>query len=230
MVEIGFWPDVDNTLSIVRTITFFPFFVLGYKYDFKTLKNSLMDRTSLRKNIIYLISLLFLILLFVISSVFNFNYNNLLYYSYKDSLDIIIRIGLMMCAFAMIFVLYFVIPDKKILGITKWGKNCLLIFLVHRPITIIFYKYIFPSDSYSDIYILYAFIATILLMIVFGCDFINKYFNKIINYLVKNICDTKLFKVILFVFVILLLSLNVVDNFNSSNFNFFDIPFINLYK
>ena len=35
---------------------------------------------------------------------------------------------------------------------------------------------------------------------------------------------------VVFVFVILFLSLNVVDNFNSSNFNFFDIPFINLFK
>ncbi len=227
---IGFWPDLGNTLSIVRTIAFFPFFVLGYQFDFGKLKESLMNKSKIKKTLIYILSLVFFLGLIIISNTFNLNYNNLLYYSYKDTLDIIIRIGLMICAFLTIFILYFIIPDKKIPGITKWGKNCLLIYLIHRPITIIFYKYIFPSSTYSDYYILYALIATIILALIFGSDLINKYFNKIISFITNKIIETSLFKVFLVIFIILLLLLKPIDNLNSPNFNFFDLNITSLFK
>ena len=225
---IGFHSEINNSFALARVICFFPFFLLGYKYDFKNLKTNLM--IDKKKILIYLASALLFIGLVIISSTFNLNYNNLLYYSFKDGNDIIIRIGLLLIAFLVIFSLYFIIPDKKIPGITKWGKNCLLIYLIHRPITVIFYDYFFPSSSYSTIYLIYALIATIILVLIFGSDFINKYFSKIINFLTTKIIETSLYKVLLVIFIFLLILLRPIDNLNNPNYDYQTINITNLFK
>lgn len=207
---IGFWPEVDNSLSIVRTIAFFPFFVLGYKYDFKDLKQKILKNSKLKLLIMSFVTSLFFTILLIISYKFNFNFRYLLYYRYKDFLEIFIRIFLLVIAFISIFLLYFSLPNKKLAFITKWGKNCLLIYLIHRPITLIFQK-IFTYQTYDNRYIFYSLIATFLTMLIFGSDVVNKYFNKFISFLTFKTMNSSLFKYAIVVFMIFILLLKPVD-------------------
>lgn len=228
---IGFYPEINNTLSIVRTISFFPFFILGYKYDFKNLKNKLLNKSKVRLLTLSLITSVFFTFLLIVSNKSNFSSSYLLYYHYKNFLDIFIRIFLIAVAFISIFLLYFTIPNKKLPFITKWGKNCLLIYLIHRPVTLIFQK-IFTYQTYNKIYILYSLIATFITMLIFGSDKINKYFNKFISFLTFKITNTNSFKYLLIIIIILILLLKPIETLIEENKNIdISIPkIINLVK
>ncbi|MGN0992657.1 MAG: acyltransferase family protein [Bacilli bacterium] len=202
---IGFWSEVGNSLSLVRTIAFFPFFVLGYKYDFKNLKQKILKNSNLRLLIISFVTSLFFTILLLISYKFNFSCRYLLYYRYKDFSEVFIRIFLLVIAFISIFLIYFSLPNKKLTFITKWGKNCLLIYLIHRPITLIFQKF-FTYQTYDNRYVFYSLIATFLTMFIFGSDIVNKYFNKFISFLTFKITNSNFFKyLIIFLLIIILL-------------------------
>lgn len=215
-ILIGFWPGIDNTLSIVRTISFFPFFVLGYQYDFKNLKEKILKDSKLKLFLTTLITIFFFGILFLIAHNYNFSINYLLYYTYKNFNAVFIRIFLIIISLITIFLLYFTIPNKKIPFITKWGKNCLLIYLIHRPITIIFQK-IFSYQTYNDEYIIYALIATFILMLIFGSELINKYFNKFLSFLTNNIINKTIYKYGLIIFIICLLSLKPIEIITDGN-------------
>lgn len=207
---IGFWPGIINTLSIVRTISFFPFFVLGYKYDFKNLKEKVLNNSKFRLFVISLITSIFFVFLLLLAYKFSFGTNYLLYYAYKNFNAVFIRILLIILSFISIFLLYLSVPSKKMPLITKWGKNCLLIYLIHRPITIIFQE-ILIYQNYSNWYIIYAFSATLIVMLIFGSDFINKYFNKFLNFLTNGLLTNYKFKYILIIFIILILILKPIE-------------------
>ena len=217
-ILIGFWPDFTNTLSFVRTIAFFPFFVLGYKYDFKNLKQKILKNSNLRLLIMSFVTSLFFTILLLISYKFNFSSRYLLYYRYKDFLEVFIRIFLVFIAFISIFLMYFSVPNKKIPLITKWGKNCLLIYLIHRPITLIFEK-IFPFSTYDKIYIVYVLIATFIVMFIFGSDVINKYFNKFISFLTFKISNSSFFKYLIISLLIIILLLKPIEMIIKGNIN-----------
>lgn len=207
---IGFWPEVGNRLSIVRTIAFFPFFVLGYKYDFKNLKQKLLKSSKPRLIIMSFVTSIFFTFLLIISYKFNFSFRYLLYYHYKDFSEVFIRVFLILIAFISIFLIYFSLPNKKLAFISKWGKNCLLIYLIHRPITLIFQK-IFTYQTYDKIYVIYSLIATFFTLLIFGSDMVNKYFNKFISFLTFKISNSTFFKYLLVFLIVLVLTLKPIE-------------------
>jgi len=64
-ILIGFWSDVTNVLAISRTIVFFPFFVVGYKFQQDTI-NKFLENRKVKE---FLVGILLLILAILLSSV-----------------------------------------------------------------------------------------------------------------------------------------------------------------
>lgn len=199
---VGFYPDINNTMSLVRTFAFFPFFILGYKYDLKELKDKLNTKKIFK--IIFPVTLLIIgiIITFVVVKT-NLTSSNYLYYSYKANKDLIIRIILLLIATLATFTLALNTSEKKLPLITKAGKYSLLIYLVHRPITILFNK-VFKSVNYSNNYILYSLIGTIIVLIIFSNTKLNNSFNKFLNYLTEN--TKRAISIILIILLLLLVA------------------------
>lgn len=82
----------------------------------------------------------------------------------------------------MLFSLLLVIPNIKILFITKAGRNSLFIYLFHRIFPLIFRDYYGPKLAIKKI-LFYSFIETIIIMIIFGSDFLALKISKFINYI-----------------------------------------------
>ena len=67
----------------------------------------------------------------------------------------------------MLFLLLLVMPNRKIPFFSKAGRNSLYIYLFHRIFPIIFRDCYGPKLEINKI-LLYSFIETIIIMIVFG--------------------------------------------------------------
>ncbi len=207
---IGFYPGINNTLSIVRTLAFFPFFVLGYKFDFKLFKEK-VNKKKVLKAISIVVSLIIFAIVFYIACNASFSLNDILFFRYSNNFAFIKRVFLLLVAFLFIFILYLNIPKVKLPIITKAGKYSLLIYLIHRPITLLF-KHYFPISDYSRYYIIYAFIASIVVLIIFSSDKINEYFNKFIDFLTSDNQKSIIFIIIMFIFILLLKPIYLVYN------------------
>jgi len=203
---VGYSPSFTmETLSFKRNFAFFPFFVLGYyfkKEDFKKIRNI----TQKIKVIIIILLFLFSYFLFylIIEKKISFSENSLLMYSYKFNKEIIKRIQLFIIALIMSFLLLFSLPNKKIPIITMIGRNSLYIFLYHRVFTLLFGRY-FRTQKNLNTIILYSFILTIIIIIVFGNNYINEKMNQFIDFIYTNISlNNKKGKFIKFLFILLL--------------------------
>lgn len=209
-ILIGFWSDVNNTLSIVRTICFFPFFLLGYKYDFSLIKDKIKHGNNIKLIITSLITSMFFVSILVLSKYLRLDINILLYKHYDDFYDFLIRILLLTIGFSSIFLLYFSIPNKNIPLLTKIGKNCLFIYLAHRLFTLIFANY-FTHQTYSGIYIIFAVVATFIVVLIFGSNRLNKYFTKFTNNVLRVLMEKTYAKYIFFIILIFILFLKPID-------------------
>lgn len=178
---IGYHPEFSNFLSIKRTIAFFPFFLLGYKFSrdevFSKLK-TIINKKSKSKTILCLILLIvFSICVYYVISTYRITNSMLLMSSYKRNRDIIFRAFIFIVAFIMMILLLLVCPNKRINIITKAGKNSLGIYLFHRFFTFIFLDF-FGADSYSNKLIIYSLICTFIIVVIFESDVINMSLNK----------------------------------------------------
>ena len=206
---IGYWNELENILTIRRTIAFFPFFLVGYKISKDRVENFLNKRNYKHVILGIVFGILFgsLLMLFIRNNVITEEIFLLRYY--ENSTDFMWRILLFIIASIVICVLLLIIPNKKIPLLTKIGKNSLLIYLFHRFITILF-VYVFPVNNYSLKYILYAFIASILTVIVCGGDKINNYISSLFDKISHEIVNGKdkksdIIKTGIFIILIILL-------------------------
>lgn len=206
---LGFW-SIPNLLSIRRTIAFFPFFLMGYKFEKKTIKNILKKKTT-KKTIAYLIigMLLGFGTIVILKQNNPFTLSMLLMGTYQHYYEIIYRIIIFIIATMVIWGMLGAIPQNEIPILTKLGRNSLLIYLIHRFITIVFYTKLSASD-YTGIFIIYSFIATIILCLIFSSNKLNKMINKIFNKIVELILTKNSAKIILMIFFIILLALKPI--------------------
>ena len=106
------------------------------------------------------------------------------------------RFLLFVIAFFMLFSLLLALPNRKIPFFTMAGRNSLYIYLFHRVFPIFFRNHYGPNLTVKKI-LYYGFIETILIMIVFGNDFITQKISKFINYIYTNLSkNTKSGKII----------------------------------
>jgi fucose 4-O-acetylase-like acetyltransferase/lysophospholipase L1-like esterase len=180
-IFIGLWSDVTNVLAIARTIVFFPFFLVGYKLSADNINHFINNR----KPIDYMKGILLLLLTAYISSLFIYQYKGLsetdfLMQSYDSITDMFVRIIMLSIAGLMIRSIMILTPKKPLKFLSKWGKNSLTVYILHRFITLMFFK-VFPSNTFNQNYMILAFCASVLTLLFLGSDMMTLKFNWVIN-------------------------------------------------
>ena len=131
---VGYWSCFSNILSIVRTFTYFPFFLSGYIISKNGKFNKFLKwKKSIIKFIFFCILFVIFLLLFIKYIVTRrISNTTLLTFSYDKSSTIKDRIMMISISFIMIAFSLLLFPNGKIPLINKWGKNSLYIYLFHR--------------------------------------------------------------------------------------------------
>ena len=189
-ILIGFWREITSEFSLNRTFSFFPYFLIGYKFSKDNFHKILENRKHF-KIIIY--SLFFIFLLFSIKFFPNIELSHSMmdssYKNYKK--DIKIRIKLFIFSFIYIILIILVLPNIKLPFITKIGKNSLFIYTFHRIITIILPNKIFSKSQNDSYIILYYLLFSIIICFIFGSKYFTNIMNLFINYVHENLKGMK---------------------------------------
>ena len=228
-ILIGFNDSISNAFSFKRTFSFFPYFIIGYKLS----KEHLEKMISLTKRFYIFCSTLLLFYIYIYESLkilpfiklkHSMMSNN--YENYKE--DIKIRIILFINSFLIIIFSIIIFPNKKIILLSKFGKNSLYIYLFHRFITIIISDEMFNKPKYRNYIIEYSLIFSIIILLTLGSDFFAKVLNESINFIYDNLSKFNLKgKIIHFILSIFLIYVMLVDtklfhkdaNLKKSNIN-----------
>ena len=216
---IGYWSCFSNVLSVVRTIGFFPYFILGYKISKSGKFNTLLQwRKGFFKFITFFICFLFFLFKFLRYIKENRIPNNaLLFFSYSRYSTIKIRINIFIISFGMILFAILLIPNKVIPIINKWGTNSMYIYLFHRIFTIIADNSIFNNRKYSNYIIELSILFTFIILFIFSSNFVNKNCNYILNSIHKNLLELnpkgKLIAFLFCISFICLLLINPISNY-----------------
>ena len=178
---MGCSKEFTNLLSIRRTVAFFPFFTAG----------SLLDRNKvgrfLERRKPWHMAVSFLALLAVAAVAFwavvrsGLTDSAALMGAYGKKSTVLNRLLIYAISAAIMSGLFLTVPDRKLPLLTGFGRNSLLIYLVHRSIAIIYYKELFPAKSYSPIYLLYALICSVIICWVFSLEPLNRLFNSTVD-------------------------------------------------
>jgi fucose 4-O-acetylase-like acetyltransferase/poly-gamma-glutamate capsule biosynthesis protein CapA/YwtB (metallophosphatase superfamily)/lysophospholipase L1-like esterase len=187
---VGFWGDITNVLSISRIIVFYPFFIAGYKLPPEKIFDVLNKRkkADIFKALLLLIFTLFVSLYFIFKIKF-ITLNHLTMSNYSSISDLFVRLIIFFIAVSMIISIINLTPQRPIFLISIWGKNSLSIYVLHRFVTFIFIK-AFPTNNYSNVYILYAVFASAITLAFFGTNCVNDRFHTIINKIINIIKDS----------------------------------------
>ncbi len=189
---IGFIDYNGEVMSISRTISFFPFFLLGY---YTTNENIMSIRKG--KNKLYL--LIPIVVLLISFSSFCLDYPKIeelsygkypfSYFETPDSLDFVIRVCFIIAAFLMSYVL------MKFCKANKWfsllGEKSLLFYIYHLYILFIL-RFIFNHFGLgNNIYYLsiQAIIATTMLVVISRYKFFETILNPISYFLNRRKID-----------------------------------------
>ena len=152
---------VFKNIILVRLVSYFYFFVFGYRNKFNISKK-------------YCISLLSIsIALIGILLSLNIPFELLLCGSYNHLFEIIIRILIIITDTLLFISIIGLMNNKKVPIITSIGKNCLYIYVLHRIPTLIFGNILYPNKYYLII----SFIISILICLVI--NILSKYIKKL---------------------------------------------------
>ncbi len=177
------WQDLNIQYAMVKVITFYPFFMAGYLFsEKKALSVINMPKTK---------KYLYCFLSGVLALASGIYFSNKFQISMPDLLpqlgeaislrDVYARASFFVISAFTIMFLMFLSIEKRIPLITKWGKNTLIIFILHRPITL-GYTYIVNHFGLMGIdTTLYAILGTFLICFITGSNVINNVFNRILD-------------------------------------------------
>ena len=170
---LGYWSEFTNVLALRRTLGFFVFFAAGYLLDREKMDAFL----ARRKPVLMVISAVFVLAAaaaaFWAVQHFGITDSMCMMAGYKKPRDILLRLLILAIAAGSVIGMMLVVPNRKIPLLSQIGKNSLLVYLGHRFITIIFYKAWFPYESYTRMYLVYAFLASVLTCAVLGSEKLN---------------------------------------------------------
>lgn len=187
---IGFWSEFSNILSLSRTVAFFPFFLMGYHLNQEKLEKHILNKTTVKTVLGIVVSIVGSICLLVIISRVNIPISVITMQPYLSAKHIVYRGFIFISATAAIIAMMYSVPNVKIPLLTKIGKNSLFIYLIHRFITFGF-SIVFPHTNYSKVYLIYAFAATIAVVIILATDKLNEWFHAFLNSIVNIMTGQK---------------------------------------
>lgn len=188
-LALGYSKEFTNMLSLRRTVAFFPFFIAGYLLDVQKVDQFLAKRKPWHMILSSFFVLIVAAICFWVVKYFDLSSSSTLMNAYSQKSTITHRILIFSISTLAIAGMFLTVPNCNIPLLSKIGKNSLLIYLVHRFITFIFYREIFPPKTYSSVYLLYAMIATVLVCVIFSSDRMNQWFSRIITYAVVCLND-----------------------------------------
>lgn len=180
----GFFPDVENILSIRRTVAFFPFFLSGYLTDESAL-NRLRDIAKPKKALIALAGFPgFILLALLYDSRCHFSSASLLMEHYSGLSDLFARVFLFILASLAIVLMLYIFPAVRVPFLSKAGKNSLTIYLLHRYVTLIYADVIrrfFPGKVTVGMLFLSSAVLTVMLILLFGSDTVSDRVNHFLS-------------------------------------------------
>lgn len=185
---VGYWAEFDNLLSISRTVAFLPFFMAGYKLSTQK-ATAIINGRKIKE---YLMGVFILIVATVASvSIIkdcDIPSDAYLMQGYTAGAEIFYRMIIFAVAAMYIVGLIYVIPNKRLPLLTACGTNSLAIYLLHRPITFIF-SWVFTSENYTEMYVVYAAVATIITLFMLGNDKVLLCLDKLLNKFTDLLCN-----------------------------------------
>jgi len=176
---IGFWSEISNVMALSRIICFLPFFLIGYKLP----SDKINAWMAARKRVIYLEGAV-LVLIMTITAFWATKYvpsmDTYQMFPFKDPSQLVTRVCIFGVAALMIMGLALLIPGKPVPFLSKWGKNSLTIFILHRFFTLTF-VHIFPVGQSDAEVIVFAFAASFLTLWLLGSDTVSTGLHKILD-------------------------------------------------
>ncbi|MGN0523203.1 MAG: acyltransferase family protein [Eubacterium sp.] len=188
-ILVGFWGTIngESALSINKVVTFWPYFMAGYLLKAETVDNKIKAvKTPIRLSA-GIVAVAGAALIEAVSyKALHITDRDLLpnKYSGFGLEDPASRIAIMAVSALMIAAFLFLSVDRKIPIITMAGKNSLTIYLFHRIFTMIYSNRV--EDLRARWQILGAVLCTLLIVLVFGNNFVSKY----VNMFIKNCADS----------------------------------------
>ncbi|MBR4078645.1 MAG: hypothetical protein IKK29_00395 [Christensenellaceae bacterium] len=175
---VGFCGDFSNLLAIRRTVAYFIFFLLGYKFDPESFKKMIRSRSAKKYLIALAVTCVGVAALILIVKNFNITHTMMQMGAYKQPLHLVYRLFIMGVSVCAIVSLLMLTPTANISVLTTLGRNSLLIFLSQAFVVELFER-LFRFNNYSEKYILYAAFATLITCILFGDNRLNKFADGI---------------------------------------------------
>ncbi|HLA84176.1 MAG TPA: CapA family protein [Thermoguttaceae bacterium] len=182
---IGFLPEVTNYLALTRIVAFLPFFLLGYYTSPKALE------AVRRVNV--LVGLLGLALgaavVYRLTQNHAFSLPLLLADPYANAGQFFMRDVIFALAALFSVSVFILTPAKRIPVLTTWGENSLLIYILHRYVTIAIHSFV-PTSQWHDWYTLPVFACAAITTWGLGRPAWMDLYNKAVQW-VGNHCSIR---------------------------------------
>ncbi len=164
---IGFI-DINSTLALNYLIGLFPFFLIGYQFDFE-FKFKRKIKTLL--GIILTIGIIYLI--YYLLSHFFISYDILLLNAYTSNKHLIFRCGYFFISMLVIIALNLLFDTHEL------NNKCLLYSYIFIPIFNLIFNHFVDLNFYSNYYILLAFLFALIITMIFNNDMVGGFMKKI---------------------------------------------------
>ena len=172
----GFYPSIDNTFCAARIIGFYPYYMCGYMLTAEKSAELCSKNRSKRLPVGVLCLTGAAAVMYGAYRYFQYTDDALQMAAYDAPQDAFGRICLYAAAFLAIYALRCLAPQKSIPLLTKFGRNSLWIFILHRPLTLLVSKYMKGMGTVKIM--LAAAAVTLLICLVCGSDFVKKYLDR----------------------------------------------------
>ena len=177
-LALGYNKDITELLALRRTLAFFPFFIAGYQLDTRKFNDFLQRRKPWHMAAGWVLCLAASAAAFWAVNRFGVTPNSTLMFSYNAEAGLLQRILIFAVSFLAISCMLLAIPDRSIPFLSRIGKHSLLIYLVHRFVTIIYYMEWVPFQTYTRLHLVYALAATCILCCLLSGDRLNRAFSS----------------------------------------------------
>lgn len=206
----GFWKDINMAFAAEKIVMFYPYFAAGYFFSQET-ATKFQSKKFLPFGAALLILAIFAEIVFY--RTFHLTDRDFLADSYTNFYGLFGRISILIVSTLAIWILLLSSIEKNIPLLTRAGRNTLAIYLLHRPFTMWFSDFF----STSEFQIFWAIIATFLMVMILGSNFVSDALKKFLNGVVESLTAIQgaAFRIIFSVFVGMILILPLIGQIST---------------